>query len=99
MKIEIFFAYTLIRYIVLMVTAGSWAQIPPPPVAFIPTLYVTGATENPASKQAFVYQANICNTTLYENMMVITRVNIPLGWNLITGVLAKIKVSTQRFVC
>lgn len=80
-----------------MITAGSWAQEPPHPVEFIPTLYVTGAVENPKPLEAFVYQANICNTTIYKDMMVNTHVNIPSGWRPVIGVLAKLQVST--FIC
>lgn len=75
-----------------MAITGSWAQEPPHPVIFIPTLYVTSDVEHPSALQEFAYQANICNTTIYKNMMVITRVNIPSGWNPNIGVVAKLQV-------
>jgi hypothetical protein len=75
-----------------MVMTGTRAQLPPQPVTFIPTLYVTRAVQNPTAQQQILYQANICNTTVYSNMMVITRVNIPSGWNPNIGVVAKLKV-------
>ena len=79
-----------------MVIAGSCAQAPPHPVTFIPTLYVTSEIEHPKPNEAFVYQANICNTTVYRNMMVITRINIPSGWNPNIGVIAKLQVLAVR---
>ena len=80
----------------MMVIAGSWAQKAPHPVIFLPTLYVTGAVENTEPQEKFVYQANICNTAIYANMMVITRVNILSGWRPVIGVLAKLEVSTKN---
>ena len=78
-----------------MVMTGSWAQLPPHPVIFIPTLYVTRKVESPSPLQTFLYQGNVCNTTIYSNMMVITRVNIPSGWNPNIGVTANLKVCTS----
>lgn len=79
-----------------MVMTGSWAQLPPPPVIFIPTLYVTSAIENPKPKEAVTYQANICNTTVFKNTMMVARVNIPSGWKPIIGLTAKIQVCIFR---
>lgn len=83
---------SFILFAVLLVVIGSWAQTPP--VTFIPTLYVTSAPERPTPLQAFIYQANVCNTTIYQGNMVIARVNIPSGWNPNIGRVAKLQVCT-----
>ena len=77
-----------------MLMTGSWAQLPPHPITFIPTLYVTSKVQRPGPLKTIVYRGNICNTTIYSNMMVITRVNIPSGWNPNIGVTANLKVWT-----
>ncbi|XP_028401354.1 uncharacterized protein LOC114524465 [Dendronephthya gigantea] len=84
----------LVTVQLFMVMTSSWAQVPKP-TTFIPTLYVTSEVEAQKPNHAVTYQANICNTTIFKDMMMITRVNMPIGWDPNIGRTAKIQVCSN----
>lgn len=75
----------------LTFAVGDMAKLPPHPVNFIPTLYVTGMPERPNAEEVIMYVANICNTILYPGYIIV-RVNLPSGWSPAIGYLAKLEV-------
>lgn len=71
---------------------GVWSQLPPEPVQFIPTLYVTDAPERQSADKAVMYVATMCNPKLYDSYMAISRINIPSGWKPDIGYFGKLEV-------
>ena len=85
----------LLFILVLSFAAVAYSQLPPHPVEFIPTLYVTDQPESPKPSTVVMYVADICNTKVYAGYMTIVRVNMPNGWNPFIGLLAKLEVCTS----
>lgn len=67
-------------YLVSTIAVGAWSQLPPRPVQFIPTLYVTDSPERPNPDTAVMYVATLCSPKIYQGYMSIARVNLPSGW-------------------
>ena len=76
----------------LTFAAGARSQLPPRPVVFIPTLYVTDSPERPNPDTAVMYVATVCSPKTYQGFMSIARINIPSGWKPFIGVMAMLEV-------
>jgi len=59
----------------------------------LPILYVSPTPNHPKADQTFVYRASICDGSLYEEKVLVARVNLPNGYDLELGQVAKIEVS------